>query len=236
MNDTSKSFITADTWNWQNSSLGTFLEINAPIKTMDPKSGIRVISNDGKHAKTRFQYLYYDQNSHTTLIACYPITGRSHQIRVHLQWIGFPILDDVQYGGGHVNDTNEEWNQIVKQSMISSKNVNDAKDVKDIKDSIKEKNYLEDEYIEKAHQICPICKYGEKGIESSFTSAQLLQQGHSIHLHAFQYILFFYSKKRKLVEDEKQIISKLEFMTHLPLWAEQIHSNHLMNVAKSLFV
>lgn len=33
-----------------------------------------------------------------TLVTCFPLTGRTHQIRVHLSGMGFPIIGDVQYG------------------------------------------------------------------------------------------------------------------------------------------
>ena len=34
-----------------------------------------------------------------TLVSCFPKTGRTHQIRVHLKHIGFPIVSDEKYGG-----------------------------------------------------------------------------------------------------------------------------------------
>jgi RluA family pseudouridine synthase len=50
----------------------------------------------GKTALTRFKVL----NRYTShaLVACYPVTGRTHQIRLHLQASGFPIADDPVYG------------------------------------------------------------------------------------------------------------------------------------------
>lgn len=49
-----------------------------------------------KEALTRFEVL--ERYEKTSLIACYPITGRTHQIRLHLQASGFPIVDDPVYG------------------------------------------------------------------------------------------------------------------------------------------
>lgn len=49
----------------------------------------------GKPALTYFQRLYVTQDSTRVLLK--PVTGRSHQLRVHMQWIGHPILGDKFY-------------------------------------------------------------------------------------------------------------------------------------------
>ncbi len=41
----------------------------------------------------------YDAKSDTTLVECRPITGRTHQLRLHLQFLGCPIANDPCYGG-----------------------------------------------------------------------------------------------------------------------------------------
>lgn len=63
---------------------------------LDPKTKKQKISDDGKFAETHFELVSY-QNQYS-MIKCYPITGRTHQIRVHLAYIGFPILYDTLYG------------------------------------------------------------------------------------------------------------------------------------------
>lgn len=50
----------------------------------------------GLHAKTRWKVK--TRGEEVTLIECYPETGRTHQIRVHLAGLGYPILGDHQYG------------------------------------------------------------------------------------------------------------------------------------------
>lgn len=47
-----------------------------------------------KTAKTRFKFKFYDSESDTSVVKCYPLTGRTHQIRVHLKHLGFPIAND----------------------------------------------------------------------------------------------------------------------------------------------
>ena len=56
------------------------------------------IAEDGKTAHTDFVPLEYDAALDTTLVACYPHTGRLHQIRVHLFHVKHPILGDPIYG------------------------------------------------------------------------------------------------------------------------------------------
>ncbi len=50
----------------------------------------------GAAAKTRFKVLH--RQTEYALVACKPVTGRTHQIRVHLEHLGFPILGDKLYG------------------------------------------------------------------------------------------------------------------------------------------
>jgi tRNA pseudouridine32 synthase/23S rRNA pseudouridine746 synthase len=59
----------------------------------------RVDFERGKPAQTHFQVLSYDERHDTSRVALMPITGRTHQLRVHLLAIGHPILGDSLYGG-----------------------------------------------------------------------------------------------------------------------------------------
>ena len=52
---------------------------------------------NGKESVTHFVKKYFDGKF--SVIECHPKTGRSHQIRVHLQYIGYPIVNDIKYGG-----------------------------------------------------------------------------------------------------------------------------------------
>ena len=74
-----------------------------------------------KSALTRFEVLWYDEPSDTSLLACFPLTGRTHQIRVHLQSVGHSIINDVNYGGRRVGNKRlellrdlypEEWSAV----------------------------------------------------------------------------------------------------------------------------
>jgi RluA family pseudouridine synthase len=71
-------------------------EVNQPI--LKQEDGIAKISKrDGKPAVTFFTSL--QSFRHHTLIACKPITGRMHQIRLHLSYLGASITGDELYGG-----------------------------------------------------------------------------------------------------------------------------------------
>ncbi|ODV95133.1 hypothetical protein PACTADRAFT_2843 [Pachysolen tannophilus NRRL Y-2460] len=51
-----------------------------------------------KKSSTLFEFLQYDHNMNQSLLRCKPLTGRTHQIRIHLKKIGFPIVNDPLYG------------------------------------------------------------------------------------------------------------------------------------------
>lgn len=59
---------------------------------------------EGKPSMTAFERLVYFSSDNTTLMRCRLHSGRTHQIRVHLQHLGHPILNDVDYGGRWVGN------------------------------------------------------------------------------------------------------------------------------------
>ena len=52
----------------------------------------------GKPSRTRWRLLAHDATTDTARLALEPVTGRSHQLRVHLLAIGHPIVGDALYG------------------------------------------------------------------------------------------------------------------------------------------
>uniref|UniRef100_A0A8C6R2T1 Pseudouridylate synthase RPUSD2 n=1 Tax=Nannospalax galili TaxID=1026970 RepID=A0A8C6R2T1_NANGA len=87
-----------------------------PILVVSYKVGVCRVDPRGKPCETVFQRLSY--NGHSSVVRCLPLTGRTHQIRVHLQFLGHPILNDPIYNsaawgpsrgqGGHIPKTDEE--------------------------------------------------------------------------------------------------------------------------------
>ena len=65
-----------------------------PIALDWPHRPLRIIHADGKPSQTRWRALHYDLDTNTTRVELDPLTGRSHQLRVHLKALGHPILGD----------------------------------------------------------------------------------------------------------------------------------------------
>lgn len=70
--------------------------IDAPIARRPLPSLLRYVNQDGKPSRTQFTVL--ERKGAITKLALRPITGRTHQLRVHCSHMGYPILGDPQYG------------------------------------------------------------------------------------------------------------------------------------------
>ncbi|KAL7471606.1 hypothetical protein ACHAXS_011903 [Conticribra weissflogii] len=68
-------------------------------KSPDNDQGSHVQIRGIKPAQTSFTLVSYDASSNTSLVLAKPVTGRTHQIRLHLQALGHPIANDHCYGG-----------------------------------------------------------------------------------------------------------------------------------------
>ena len=62
-----------------------------------PRHSVNLVN--GKPAQTRYKVISYDAASNTSRVALEPVTGRTHQLRVHMQFLGHPIVGDTLYGG-----------------------------------------------------------------------------------------------------------------------------------------
>ncbi len=77
--------------------------IDLPIMVDWPQRPRRKIDLElGKASSTRWRTLHYDPRLHATRLELEPLTGRSHQLRVHLQAIGHPIVGDALYAPAEV--------------------------------------------------------------------------------------------------------------------------------------
>ena len=69
--------------------------IDAPIARKPLPSLLREIREDGKPSVTRYRVL--ERKEKVCKLALEPVTGRTHQLRLHCMHMGFPILGDPQY-------------------------------------------------------------------------------------------------------------------------------------------
>lgn len=71
-------------------------EIDAPLSYDASHSPLHKVDYEhGQHALTQWQVL--SRHSQSTRVLLKPITGRSHQLRVHMQLLGHPIVGDTLY-------------------------------------------------------------------------------------------------------------------------------------------
>ena len=91
--------VEGDLRNGQNSiAPGAWQLIDLAIALDWPNRPMRIIDTAaGKPSQTRWQALEFIAASNTTRVALEPVTGRSHQLRVHLMAVGHPILGDALY-------------------------------------------------------------------------------------------------------------------------------------------
>lgn len=71
--------------------------VNVPLQKHQPHAGERIVTvhTDGKAALTRYRLLQTFAGA--SLVEAMPVTGRTHQIRVHCQHAGHPIIGDSKY-------------------------------------------------------------------------------------------------------------------------------------------
>ncbi|KAI8086147.1 DRAP deaminase [Halteromyces radiatus] len=87
------------------------IKCEAPIRTISHKMSVNYVHPEGKPCTTIFDRISF--NGKTSVVRCRPITGRTHQIRVHLKYLGYPIGNDPLYG----NTTSWASNLHLGQSM-----------------------------------------------------------------------------------------------------------------------
>lgn len=88
-------------------------KVNAPIGR-DPKNRQKMACvENGKDAVTNFKVLQRFENN--TLIECELETGRTHQIRVHMNYIGYPIVGDPKYG---IKKTDTTYGQFLHAKTL----------------------------------------------------------------------------------------------------------------------
>lgn len=82
---------------------GEWALIDLPIAVDWPRRPLRIIDREhGKPSQTRWRSVGSGNAANSTRVELEPVTGRSHQLRVHLQALGHPILGDQLYAPAEV--------------------------------------------------------------------------------------------------------------------------------------
>ncbi|KAB8360822.1 hypothetical protein FH972_024556 [Carpinus fangiana] len=175
-----------------------------PILSISPKLGLNRVRANGKEARTVFRRLAYyppranskgvnDQDSEGkpwekkegySIVRCLPLTGRTHQLRVHLQFLGHPITNDPIYCNQRVfgqslargeTEADNDEDIIARLSKMGKEEVADAVAYHD--------EMVEDYEKRKAEkmtgELCEVCDtplYSDPGIHEL-----------GIYLHAKRY-------------------------------------------------
>lgn len=93
-------------------------EVNLPLITDWPNRPKQMVSFElGKPSLTRYQVIEYLSDLDATRVSLEPITGRSHQLRVHMQALGHAILGDKLYALPQVQAQSERL--LLHAAMIS---------------------------------------------------------------------------------------------------------------------
>ncbi len=82
-------------------------KIEAPIGRIGESIIKREVRTDGEYALTEYTSLVCNENCSVVLVT--PKTGRTHQIRVHFAYLGYPLAGDTLYGGRN--------NEIQRQAL-----------------------------------------------------------------------------------------------------------------------
>lgn len=99
-------------------------EIDAPIgRDSNNRQKMAVTDINAKEAITHFKVL--DRFNNHTLIECILDTGRTHQIRVHMSYIGYPVSNDPLYGRGK----SDEYGQLLHSYSIKLKHPRTGKEL-----------------------------------------------------------------------------------------------------------
>ena len=79
-------------------------EITGYLTKDEDKNQVRISKREGMGAKTLTKYRTIAHAKGYTLLEIHLITGKTHQIRAHMQSIGHPVVGDRKYGSEHSNE------------------------------------------------------------------------------------------------------------------------------------
>lgn len=96
------------------------VKVNVGISCLDHQNGVYQVDSNGKSSETSFSLMKYLEDEDESVIYCRPITGRTHQIRLHLKHLGYPIANDICYGGVLKDPVTVPFNEFYKRIKLES--------------------------------------------------------------------------------------------------------------------
>lgn len=173
-------------------------KVDSPIFTVEPKKRFRAGLSPAREATTNFYPIRYIAASDETVVACQPLTGRTHQIRIHLARLGHAISNDPFYN---------------YQNTLYPKRLQFMLDVENWETSGLSENQLSERF----HEFVIECEELQKRRTQSEFSEKCMYCGTpsipdpapetlELYLHAWKY---------------SDIEGKLSFESALPKWASE---------------
>eukprot|EP01054_Gregarina_sp_Poly1_P011157 Gregarina_sp_Poly_1__11156@NODE_907_length_5760_cov_97_276656_g646_i0_p2_GENE_NODE_907_length_5760_cov_97_276656_g646_i0NODE_907_length_5760_cov_97_276656_g646_i0_p2_ORF_typecomplete_len483_score60_34PseudoU_synth_2/PF00849_22/1_5e24_NODE_907_length_5760_cov_97_276656_g646_i037365184 len=146
----------------------SIVRCSAPLEKLqhEPGTALQVqVSNDrGKPSESIFVLLRAMETK--SLILCFPVTGRTHQLRCHLQYLGHPIFEDSLYDELSLKDTKSHEEYIViEYTLEESQKITAALAIAPHLDSPSDPNTLIPIFKEKCYPDTIECVYFGKGSE-----------------------------------------------------------------------
>lgn len=191
--------------------------VDKPLFTYDPRVSLNVVDeNQGKEAKTVFKRLSYDGEH--SIVLCRPHTGRTHQIRVHLQYLGHPIVNDPIYSSPDV------WGPCLGKNGKFDKD-----SVVEILDGVGKTASTSSWLHRNNGSDGPV---GEvmSGVKCETCGQEMYTDPDTrdleLYLHAYKY---------ELKSDEKDGVKGWSYQTQLPEWAQESWKSYMqiaLNEAK----
>merc|ERR1712072_256062 len=146
-----------------------------PILQISPKLGLNRVRASGKSAKTVFKRLAYyppklsesgePQGAGYSIVRCLPLTGRTHQLRVHLQFLGHPIANDPIYcnrrvWGSNLGANDADASQDTDEDIITRLS---RMGKSEVADAVAYHDEMVDEYNKKkaekmSGELCDVCQ------------------------------------------------------------------------------
>lgn len=140
-----------------------------PIKQLAYTVNLNYVHSEGKECRTLFERISF--NGKTSIVRCKPLTGRTHQIRVHLRYLGYPIANDPIYG----------YSTAWSDRIIGGQGINDASKIIKTMIDTAPYDYMDDDPNNKSGlSRCQVCNVPVP--QSDPIPAQL-----SLWLHAYKY-------------------------------------------------